>query len=79
MSSAKHLGASLFSNSTDNTIRIENLYRVVLGRKPLSNEVSRAISFLEDGVKPNSVGAAQDRWNQLCHSLLLCNESIFIN
>ncbi len=79
MNSAKHLGASLFSNSTDNTIRIENLYRVVLGRKPLSNEVSRAISFLEDGVKPNSVGAAQDRWNQLCHSLLLCNESIFIN
>ena len=79
MNAAKQLGASLIANSTDNTIRIENLYRIVLGRKPLSSEVSRAISFLEGVVKTNSVGAEQERWNLLCHSLLLCNESIFIN
>lgn len=79
MNAAKQLGASIMANSTDNTLRIENLYRIVLGRKPLSSEVSRAIAFLEDGVLANSIGDEQNRWILLCHSLLLCNESIFIN
>ena len=79
MDAAKQLATSLNATSSDNSMRIESLYRVVLGRRPLTHEVSRAIAFLDEGARPNSVGEMQNRWILLCHSVLLCNESIFIN
>jgi len=79
MDAAKQLATSLNATSSDNSMRIESLYRVVLGRRPLIHEVSRAIAFLDEGARPNSVGEMQNQWILLCHSVLLCNESIFIN
>ena len=79
MNAAKQIATSLASNYPNNSNRIECLYQVVLGRKPMEMELNRAIAFLEDEVEKNSIGSEQQRWILLCHSLLVCNEAIFIN
>ena len=79
MNAAKQIATSLTSNYPNNSNRIECLYQVVLGRKPIEMELNRAIAFLEDEVEKSSIGSEQQRWILLCHSLLVCNEAIFIN
>ncbi len=79
MNAAKQIATSLASNYSNYVNRIECLYQVVLGRKPMEMELNRAIAFLEDAVEKNSIGSEQQRWILLCHSLLVCNEAIFIN
>ncbi len=79
MNAASQLAKTIMATSTENDIRIQNLYRIVLGRKPLAAEILRATAFLEDAARAKSELLEPERWIRLCHSLLLCNEAIFIN
>ena len=79
MNAAKQIATTLASSSSVNVDRIESLYRMVLGRKPMAMELTRAVAFLEDKGETNSIGSEQQRWILMCHSLLVCNEAIFIN
>ncbi len=76
---AEQIATALTSSSSVHSDRIESLYRMVLGRKPLAMELARAIAFLEDKGEANSMQSQPQRWILLCHSLLVCNEAIFIN
>jgi len=79
MNAAKQIATTLASSSSVHGDRIESLYRMVLGRKPMAMELTRVIAFLEDKGESNSIASEQQRWILLCHSLLVCNEAIFIN
>lgn len=79
MNAASQLAKTLIDRSADNDTRIQRLYRVVLGREPMADEVLLATAFLEEGAIVKSELFERERWMRLCHSLLLCNEAIFIN
>ncbi len=79
MNAARQLAKTLIDTSADNDTRIQRLYRVVLGREPMADEVLLATAFLEEGALVKSELFERERWMRLCHSLLLCNEAIFIN
>jgi len=58
--------------SSDNeTVWIERLYEIVLGRRPTSAETNVGLHFLAG--QPNS-----EAWARFCHVVLCTNEFIYV-
>lgn len=53
------------------SVRLERLYRLMLGRPPSPHEVQVGIEFVKTG--------GQDAWRQLVHALLMTNEFAFVD
>lgn len=77
---AAELAAQITSRTNDDVARLEDLYLSAFGRMPSTDEVSAARAFLtEQATALNGSDNSTSRaWIDLCHSLLISNEFLYV-
>jgi len=79
---AEELAKQILTDGAPASIRVQNLFRRVLGRDPTAAEGISALRFLESADVPEIMfGSAppSERWSQLAQVLLIGNESVFVD
>ncbi|MBU6384980.1 MAG: DUF1553 domain-containing protein [Planctomycetes bacterium] len=79
---AKIASASKKDSDQNNTQRVSELFRRILGRDPKTDEEQLALKFIEESNTPSLEGQSSDpqiAWTQLAHALLASNEFTFID
>ena len=94
MQAADDLSKRILSSSGDDRVRIEELYAIVLGRSPSSDEITESLTFLQETKMALAASAittqqatapaadTQDpqtqSWSVLCQVLLASSEFIYV-
>lgn len=80
---AMHAGWALaqrIMQSTQSSIdRVRMAYATILGRYPSRVEVDMALEFVEQNAKPLAATDASEAWELYCRSLLLVNETLYVD
>ncbi len=69
--------ARILNSAAEDNERLKKAWEIAYGRPPTEAEISLSLAFLND----NTNGGDADklaRWEQLCHSLLVSNEFLFV-
>lgn len=78
---ATDLAARITSRTSDDVARIEDLYRTCFSRLPTADEVDAARDFIaeQSSILGTSETTTQRAWIDLCHSLLISNEFLYVD
>jgi hypothetical protein len=67
----KVMAIPIGQKANDPAIRLDFVFRTILGRKPTADEQKRALTFVANG--------GGDRWIDLAHGLMMTNEFAFVD
>jgi hypothetical protein len=79
---AKIASATGKDSDQNNSQRVSELFRRILGRDPQTEEEQLALKFIDESNNQSIEGQSSDpliAWTQLAHALLASNEFIFID
>ena len=80
---SRHLANSLLAvTDTDDTARVHDAYRRVLGRSAQKAEVNRALHYLAQArskLPASAVDASTQAWASLCQAMLASNEFLYLD
>jgi hypothetical protein len=80
---SRHLATSLLAvTDTDDTARVHDAYRRVLGRSAQKAEVNHALHYLTQArlkLPASAADASTQAWASLCQALLASNEFLYLD